>query len=46
MDIKYLRVLTYNIFIRPLVKNNESDYKSERLEYFYKEMPNYDIICL
>ena len=42
-----IRILTYNIFIRPpLIKNNEDDWKDERLNDFIKEMHNYDIICL
>jgi endonuclease/exonuclease/phosphatase family metal-dependent hydrolase len=42
-----IRVLTYNIFIRPpLIKNNEDDWKDERLDDFIKEMHNFDIICL
>jgi endonuclease/exonuclease/phosphatase family metal-dependent hydrolase len=42
-----IRILNYNIFIRPpLIKNNEDDWKDERLDDFIKEMHNYDIICL
>lgn len=41
-----IRILTYNIFLRSLVKNNESDWKEERLEDFCKILHNYDIICL
>lgn len=42
-----IRILTYNIFLRPpLVKNNDSDWKDERLEDFLKLLHNYDIICL
>lgn len=42
-----IRVLTYNLFLRPpLVKNNENDWKEERLEDFLKIIHNFDIICL
>lgn len=41
------RVLTFNIFMRPLgVNNNGDDYKDERLQYIIKDiLPNYDIIA-
>jgi endonuclease/exonuclease/phosphatase family metal-dependent hydrolase len=42
-----IRVLTYNIFLRPPpLKTNEDDYKDERLEDFIKEFEHFDIICL
>ncbi|CAG8528962.1 6260_t:CDS:2 [Ambispora leptoticha] len=43
-----VRILTFNFFMRPpLVRNNASDYKEARLEYFIQKiLPNYDIICL
>jgi len=41
-----IRILTYNIFLRSLVKNNESDWKEERLKDFCSLLHNYDIICL
>jgi sphingomyelin phosphodiesterase len=41
-----VRILTYNIFLRSLVKNNENDWKDERLEDFLTLIHNYDIICL
>lgn len=41
-----IRVLTYNIFLRTIVKNNENDWKDERLEDFLTLIDNYDIICL
>lgn len=42
-----IRVLTYNIFLRPPpVKNNENDWKDERLADFSKIMNNFDVICL
>ncbi len=44
---KNIKLLTYNIFLRPPpVKNNESDWKDERLEDFCKHLHNFDIICL
>ena len=44
---KSIRILTYNIFLRPpLLKNNLDDYKDERFEDFLKLIYNYDIICL
>jgi len=41
-----IRTLTYNIFERPLIKTNESDWKQERLDEFIKHLNFYDIICL
>lgn len=44
---KNIKLLTYNIFLRPPpVKNNENDWKDERLEDFCKLLHNFDIICL
>jgi endonuclease/exonuclease/phosphatase family metal-dependent hydrolase len=44
---KTVKVLTYNIFLRPPpVKNNENDWKDERLADFIKILDCYDIICL
>lgn len=44
---KNIKLLTYNIFLRPpLIKNNENDWKDERLDDFSKVMHNFDIICL
>ena len=41
-----IKILSYNMFLRPLVKNNESDYKYERLEEFTtSHMNEFDIIC-
>ena len=47
-NFKPIRLLTFNIFIRPpLVNDFGNDYKDERLAYFTKEiLPNYDVICL
>ncbi|KAJ1902832.1 hypothetical protein LPJ81_003387, partial [Coemansia sp. IMI 209127] len=43
-----LRILTQNMFMRPpLIKNNKSDWKDARLDYFIESiLPNYDIVCL
>ncbi|KAJ2316234.1 hypothetical protein GGI00_007048, partial [Coemansia sp. RSA 2681] len=43
-----LRILTQNMFMRPpLIKNNKSDWKDERLDYFIEHiLDNYDVICL
>jgi endonuclease/exonuclease/phosphatase family metal-dependent hydrolase len=44
---KHVNLLAYNIFLRPpLIKNNESDHKDDRLEEFIKLLPQFDIICL
>lgn len=44
---KNIKILTYNIFLRPPpVKNNESDYKDDRLADFTKQLELFDIICL
>lgn len=42
-----IKLLTYNIFLRPpLIKNNENDWKDERLEDFIEIMHEFDVICL
>lgn len=42
-----IKLLTYNIFLRPPpVKNNENDWKDERLADFIKILDNFDVICL
>jgi len=43
-----VKVLSYNIFLRPpFIKNNADDYKNERLQEFMKsELEKYDIVCL
>jgi hypothetical protein len=40
------RLLTFNLFMRPPgIKNNENDYKDERLDYIIEHvLPSYDII--
>ncbi len=41
-----IRVLTYNLFMRPpLIKNKIDDYKNERLEDIVRRLHNYDIAC-
>ncbi len=47
IDRKHIKVLTYNIFLRPPpLKNNEDDYKNEREKDFEKVLKDFDIICL
>jgi endonuclease/exonuclease/phosphatase family metal-dependent hydrolase len=47
LERKEIRVLTYNLFLRPPpIKNNEDDWKDERLADFVNELQNYDVICL
>ncbi len=44
---KKIKILSYNIFLRPPpVKNNENDWKDERLYDFLLELKDFDIICL
>eukprot|EP01116_Phalansterium_solitarium_P011186 TRINITY_DN26800_c0_g1_i1.p1 TRINITY_DN26800_c0_g1~~TRINITY_DN26800_c0_g1_i1.p1 ORF type:complete len:400 (+),score=26.91 TRINITY_DN26800_c0_g1_i1:47-1246(+) len=44
---KEVRVLSYNIFLRPpFVKNNFDDLKNERLDAFFDEIHNFDIVIL
>ncbi len=41
-----ISLLTYNFFCRPPpIKTNKSDYKDARLNDFYQQLENYDIIC-
>jgi len=45
--LRDVRVLSYNIFLRPpFVKNNLDDFKNERLSEFIKHIDNYDIVSL
>ena len=45
--INKVKLLTYNLFMRPpFIKNNENDFKNERLSDFYGYFENYDILCL
>jgi len=43
-----LRLLTYNIYLRPpLINSNGNDWKDERLDLFIQNvLPNYDLIAL
>jgi len=42
-----VKVLSYNIFLRPpLVKNNADDFKNERLKEFINHIDQFDIISL
>ncbi len=48
-EVTELKILTYNIFLRPpFIKNNKDDYKNERLEEFYRiiKSGDFDIIAL
>lgn len=42
----YIKILTYNLFLRPLVSTNGNDYKNERLKDFLDEISQFDVICL
>ena len=43
----HVKVLTFNIFIRPpMIKNNDDDFKDERLREFISLLGSYDVICL
>jgi endonuclease/exonuclease/phosphatase family metal-dependent hydrolase len=47
LERKNIKLMTYNIFLRPPpIKNNENDWKDERLEDFCKLLHEFDIICL
>lgn len=39
------KLLTQNMFLRPVIKTNLSDYKYERLEDFESIMDEFDIVC-
>jgi sphingomyelin phosphodiesterase len=42
-----LRVMSYNIFLRPpFVNNNGNDFKNERFREFLKEIDQFDVIAL
>ena len=46
MPQSIISLLTYNFFCRPPpIKTNKSDYKDARLNDFYQQLENYDIIC-
>lgn len=47
LDRHHVKLLTYNLFLRPPpAKNNASDHKEDRLEHFIKMLDEYDIVCL
>ncbi|KAI9244932.1 Endonuclease/exonuclease/phosphatase [Sporodiniella umbellata] len=48
MQADSARLLTFNIFMRPPgIKNNQDDYKEERLDYIIQHLlPEYDIIAM
>jgi len=46
-NLSEINVLSFNIFVRPpLINNNGDDYKDERIEEFFKVAHKYDVICL
>ena len=43
---KSLKLLSYNIFIRPPgITNNGNDFKSDRINLIASKMKKYDVIC-
>lgn len=40
-----INLLTYNLFLRPIVSTNGNDYKNQRVEDFLDELERFDIIC-
>jgi len=45
--LEEVNVLSFNIFIRPpMINNNGDDFKDERIEEFFKVAHKYDVICL
>lgn len=40
-----VRLLSYNLFLRPMVKNVENDWKDERLHAYVQMLEDFDIIC-
>lgn len=46
MDPK-VKLLTYNVFMRPyFIKNNEDDHKETRLKMLLHFFKDYDILCI
>jgi endonuclease/exonuclease/phosphatase family metal-dependent hydrolase len=46
VDRTTIKVLTYNVFLRPpFAHNNEDDYKDERLIDIVQRINNYDVLC-
>jgi hypothetical protein len=43
----HIKLLTYNLFLRPVIKNVENDWKDERLEAFVclNKFEDFDVIC-
>ena len=42
-----IKILTYNIFMRPyLIKNNADDHKETRLDMLIQIFRDYDVVCL
>ncbi|EGR27641.1 hypothetical protein IMG5_192450 [Ichthyophthirius multifiliis] len=47
LDQIILKLLTYNLFLRPpLIKNNIDDFKNERTKFFLNNIFDFEIICL
>jgi len=45
--LEEINVLTFNIFVRPpMINNNGDDFKDERIQEFFKIAHKYDVICL
>eukprot|EP00123_Amoebidium_parasiticum_P013044 comp21729_c0_seq2/m.30731 comp21729_c0_seq2/g.30731 ORF comp21729_c0_seq2/g.30731 comp21729_c0_seq2/m.30731 type:complete len:282 (-) comp21729_c0_seq2:64-909(-) len=45
--VKLLRLLSYNLFVRPpIINSHGTDYKDERLAMFINEVRDYDVLCL
>ncbi|KAL0476713.1 hypothetical protein AKO1_006160 [Acrasis kona] len=46
-DVPRIRILSYNMFMRPFVNTNGNDYKPERLKLFMEnETHKFDVLCL
>lgn len=45
--LEEINVLTFNIFVRPpMINNNGDDFKDERIQEFFRIAHQYDVICL
>lgn len=41
-----IRLLTYNVFMRPPgINTHDDDFKDDRLSYLKKHIGDYDIVC-
>ena len=40
-----MRLLSYNLFLRPIVKNVRDDWKEERMRAYLAFLDRFDIIC-